>query len=123
MGTRDQGCRRTIASAKVTAGLKCAPESAPNADTATASAIPCASPIERSPPPLPFASAMIAPAPMKKNQNVPAASASKARVCPLITPPSRVVGYCPRVADFRPVEAAKARILSIRAAPADTSVE
>src|SRR5437667_4508 len=49
--------------------------------------------------------------------------ASAARLCSLITPPSLVVGYCPRVADFRPVEAVKARILNIRAAQATTTIE
>src|SRR5712691_10921629 len=41
----------------------------------------------------------------------------------LMTPPSLIVRYCPRVADFRPVEALKARILNIRAARATTTIE
>ena len=84
VGTRSQGCFPATARPNVTAGLKCPPESAPNAETATASASPCASAMGTTSAVGVATDVTIAPAPMKKNMNVPAASASSARVCPLM---------------------------------------
>src|SRR5437879_2455803 len=66
----------------------------------------------------------IAPAPITKNMNVPAISASSARVCSLI--PSLRSGQMlafGHVSDFKPVEANKARILSIKVAPPGTTLD
>src|SRR6266550_554295 len=114
VGTRDHGCLPAIASPNVVAGLKWPPESPPKAETATESPRPCASAMAtRLSPPV----AMIAPAPTKKNRKVPATSARRARICPVIG------GYSAHMADFRPVEANKGHILMIHPATADTTVE
>ena len=67
----------------MTAGLKCPPEMAPKEDTATASASPCANATGIKPVPgaAEIEAVTIAPAPITKNMNVPAISASSARVC------------------------------------------
>jgi len=61
----------------------------------------------------------IAPAPITKNMNVPAISASSARVC---SATCRMLAFG-SVSDFKPVEANKARILSIKVAPDGTSLD
>src|SRR5260370_10129200 len=117
VGTRAHGCLPASASPKATAGLKCAPEIATKTAMATARVMPCASATSSSAPPL-----TIAPAPMKKNQNVPQTSASKALLFALKGCPPRSAILAP-MADFRPVEATKARILTVHPAPPATEIE
>src|SRR5256885_8705331 len=73
---RAHGCLPATARPNGPAGLKCPPEIQPKAETATDSPRPCASAIAMRLSPL---VAMIAPAPTKKNMNVPAASARSTR--------------------------------------------
>src|SRR5919201_886574 len=95
VGTRGHGWRPAIASPNVTAGLKCPPDSAPNAEIAMARAMPCANAMGSRPVPLITLSVRMAPAPMKKNQNVPQASAKSARVWSFMGGYSRADGRLP----------------------------
>ena len=93
----------------------------PNAETAIASTRPCASAIESNAVGGEPATTVVttAPAPITKNMKVPAISASSARVCSVT---DRMLAFS-SVSDFKPVEANKARILSIKVAADGTTLD